>query len=255
VGRVLREGIVPLGGGIVAMPAGPVKGLAPILATENSDSGKLESDAGMYKYSSTQCTLSSDDASSFLEYVSAIDENHLYHAAEGEDKYGREDEPHVTILYGIKGNEAAPIELSTQGCGPIKVKLGAISAFVNDDKEYDVLKVDVESDDLRRLHALLRASTDNDYEWDNYHPHLTLAYLRKGLAAQYIDDQRFAGRELTFNSFSFQLHWYMSPSFGSIIIYLLCVNLFVKSIGTNAVTVNIPRITLLQYCSHFLFPP
>ena len=220
VGRVLKNGMIPLGGGIVAMPAGPVKGLVPITADtavlEESTQGnkfvaRQEADAGMYEFSSTQVTFSSTDAADFLSYANTIPDEDLYNGEEDSpsEKYGRETEPHVTAYYGIKGNEAAPLELSLQGSGPVKVKLGEITAFVNENKPYDVLKVDVESDDLCRLHALIGESCDCEDQWPVYHPHLTVAYLKKGLSAKYIGDKRFAGKEYTFNS----LTW--SPAEGA----------------------------------------
>jgi hypothetical protein len=71
------------------------------------------------------------------------------------------------------------------------------------------LKVDVASADLQRIHSLIKTSTEVVSSFPDYHPHLTLAYLKKGMAKHYIGDTRFEGRQLTFNNLSF------SPSEGS----------------------------------------
>jgi hypothetical protein len=53
------------------------------------------------------------------------------------------------------------------------------------------------------MHALIKASCDNDSKWPDYHPHLTLAYLKKGAAAPYIGDSRFEGMTNSFASLVF----------------------------------------------------
>lgn len=211
VGRILLWPIIPMGGGIVAQPAGAVKGLAPILSREVDVTMAAETEAGAYSHSSTQCTLAADAAAPFLSYAASIPEEHLYHSEDPKDtsRYGREDEPHVTALYGLIGNEAAPVQAALAGCGPIRATLGKVTAFERDDKPYDVLKVDVVSDDLQRIHALLRASCEAEVSYPTYHPHLTIAYVRKGLAAQYVGDTRFEGMALTFPAVTF------SPAEGS----------------------------------------
>lgn len=204
VGRVIEWPIIPLGGGIVAMPAAQVKGITPVLSSPKEEAEAeeaTEANTGVsYKYSSTQCTLGTDDAAAFLAYSASIPDELLYTEEEG---HGRENEPHITVYYGINGNDIAPVQMSVTGCGPIRAKLGKISAFVNEDKPYDVLKIDVESEDLHRLHALIKASCDCDELRPIYYPHLTLAYLKKGMSAQYVGDEQFMGMELTFSSLTF----------------------------------------------------
>lgn len=209
IGRILDWPIVPMGGGIVAQPAGAVKGLVPVLGGDNIDSGDedgtQESEAAIYKYASAQCTLSAEFAAPFIAYGESIPENHLYYTAdpEKEGRYGREEEPHITVRYGLKGNSTVPVQLSLQGTTSIVATLGKITAFENEDKPYDVLKVDVVSEDLNRLNALIGASCDCNCDHPVYYPHLTLAYLKKGLAAQYVNDARFEGQKLVFSSVTF----------------------------------------------------
>lgn len=208
VGRVLVWPIIPLGGGIVAMPAGQVKGITPVTSNTPILTILDDSDAKLdvsYEYSSTQCTLDAAAAAPFLAYSSTIPDDQLYTTEDPskEGKYGREDEPHITAFYGIKGNDISPIQLSLTGCGPVRARLGKISAFVNEDKPYDVLKIDVESDDLHKLHALIGASCDCDETWPVYHPHITLAYVKKGMSMPYVGASDFEGMELSFNSLTF----------------------------------------------------
>jgi len=208
VARVLRGEIVPLGAGIVAVPAAAVKGIAPVLSNPNFVHPLADVlDAGLYSRSSTQFTLSSADAARYLEFAASIPEDDLYYGeGEGAGKYGRETESHATVLYGIKTADAAPIQTALADMGPATITMGEVSAFERDDAPYDVLKVTVEGQDIHTLHHLLRTSTDNDYAWLDFQPHLTLCYTKKGRAAQYVGDKRFMGHAMTFNSLSFRPH-------------------------------------------------
>ena len=91
---------------------------------------------------------------------------------------GREDESHVTILYGLNNNNLNEIKNKLKGFKPFKIKLGKISKFDNKD-EYDVIKFDVEGKGLfdlnRKLKEIPHYSTYKDYK-----PHCTLAYVKKG---------------------------------------------------------------------------
>ncbi len=173
VARVLKDGILPLGGGIVTNPAAQVKGITPVnpddftiteIAPDVDDAATVT--ASMYEYSSTQVTLSQADAQPFLSYASTIPDEHLYHGEPGGPaKYGRETESHVTALYGIVGADTTPIQALVAGAGPLRVKFGKVSAFSDPAKPYDVLHVEVESDDLERLQALLAASVEHKNQY------------------------------------------------------------------------------------------
>jgi 2'-5' RNA ligase len=58
--------------------------------------------------------------------------------------------------------------------------LGKISRF--DCPDYDVLKVDIRSGSAERLNAAISENLSDDItpSEHDYHPHLTLAYLKKG---------------------------------------------------------------------------
>lgn len=103
--------------------------------------------------------------------------------------FGLEDEPHITLLYGLENtvttNEVKSI-IDNVSFGPCK--LHNASLFEN---EYDVLKFDVgyvnKGDSF--LHkcntSLSTLPYQNDYP--KYHPHMTIAYLKKGLGKKYVD--------------------------------------------------------------------
>lgn len=160
------------------------------------------------KRGSTQVTLEKKDAEPILAFAKSIPEADLYRGEEGSDSYGSdgygiEDKPHVTSLYGLTGagDNAAAVEAAAKKAGIDKVtlKLGKISAFENKGAPYDVLKVDVHSPDLHKLNAALKTLPFKS-DFPDYHPHLTIAYLKKGAAAKYVGDSRFEGKEITFDT-------------------------------------------------------
>lgn len=200
VARILAGKIVPLGEGIVTVPAAAVKGLLPILGAEEIDESS-DTEAA-HTYSSTHVSLPEEHACAFRQFAASIPNEHIYDEA----GYGRDMEPHITALYGIKTAEADAVKACVAGYGTVTACLGEISAFIRDEKPYDVLKAEVDSPALHRLHHLIKASVDCDVQWPDYNPHVTVAYLKKGMAAQYIGNKRFAGLNMAFDKLVFSSH-------------------------------------------------
>ena len=124
-----------------------------------------------------------------LENLSKMIREEDLYTEEGKE-YGRESESHVTVLYGLD-----PEEVGSKECrqklepwfGSVsQVELLDVSVFENEDKPYDVVKIDVRvTDGLKAMNASLR---ELPYESDfpDYHPHVTLAYVLKGKGKNYI---------------------------------------------------------------------
>lgn len=104
--------------------------------------------------------------------------------------YGLEDEPHVTLLYGLHDADINPdkvfefIEPTPIG----SIKLRNISMFDNENTPYQVLKFDAENENLHKLNKLLTENFPYTSDFPDYHPHMTLAYLKNGTAEKYIND-------------------------------------------------------------------
>lgn len=123
------------------------------------------------------------DKKSWKELQDMIDDEDLY-TEEGDSSYGREDEPHVTILYGLHADiKDKDIEEDINEIKEPKIAFKSISSF--DNPKYDVLKFDVESKDLHQLNKVFKEYpfTSN---FPDYHPHATTCYLKPGKAKKYI---------------------------------------------------------------------
>ncbi len=169
---------------------------------EESTDETLQLSVGPHSYASTQLDLPEGIAKKLAAFAESIPSHDLAEA-------GRETDWHITLKYGLQdeGEEKARAILAAVSL--ITVRLGCMSIFRHDgnkpaeDGEHDVLKIDVESPDLHALHELLSRSLANTETFPEYRPHLTLAYLLPGKAAQYIGDDCFDGIRLTFDAVSF----------------------------------------------------
>lgn len=104
----------------------------------------------------------------------AIDAGHLV-----ED--GFEDEPHVTLLYGVVGMTLDEVITIVRDVPQIDISFGETSYF--ESEEADVLKIDIESPVLHKQHERLKSALPmRKSDHDGYHPHLTLAYVESGSA-------------------------------------------------------------------------
>jgi len=117
------------------------------------------------------------------ELHSQIEEEDIY--LDEEDKsFGLEDEPHCTLLYGLhEGVTLKQVEQVLDEYTFYTVKAYNISLFEND--KYDVLKFDIEGDNLHEVNKDLKQfpyTTD----YPNYHPHMTIGYLKKGKGKKYV---------------------------------------------------------------------
>lgn len=100
-----------------------------------------------------------------------------------------EDEPHITVLYGIKNLEDKD-NIKQKG---MSGKLGKIKKFSQEDK--DVLVIEIESEDLKKKNQEIRDNFDVNITYPEYNPHLTLAYVEKNSNDHLIGNDYFVGYE------------------------------------------------------------
>jgi 2'-5' RNA ligase len=127
------------------------------------------------------CAMLYFDFPQMKEIHDQIEEGDLY--TEEEDRtYGLEDEPHCTLLYGL--HDDVTLDQIKEVVGKFKfdkLKLHNASLFEN---QYDVLKFDVQGDSLKECNeALTDLPHTNDFP--DYHPHATIAYIKKGIGEKY----------------------------------------------------------------------
>ena len=130
-----------------------------------------------YKYCSTQVGLVGEAQMRVLQASSGIPPDALT------DK-GRELDAHVTILYGIESDDPEAVARAAAGFGKIRLTIGRASLFENEDA--DVLKFDVESDDLHRLRRRLTAKLPHTDTRREYKPHATSAYVKPGRGWEFV---------------------------------------------------------------------
>ncbi len=137
-----------------------------------------------------------------------IGEDELYLDQKDPDGFGREDDVHVTVKFGL--HEAEPSEellRVVEETQPFEIEVGPCTLFENE--KYDVVKFDVDGEDLREMNRRISELPNSD-EHPEYHPHLTVAYVTKGCCHELIGkslldpeselDLRFLVKAVTFSS-------------------------------------------------------
>ncbi len=125
--------------------------------------------------------LKTDDVPDFKEAQEKILQEDLY---DPDGHHGYETEPHVTIFYGFKDWEFDQllIDKVLSNVEPIQYNVGNITFF--ECENYDVVKFDIESPALINLNVQY-SKLPSVINHPVYHPHMTLAYVKKGLGQKY----------------------------------------------------------------------
>ena len=94
---------------------------------------------------------------------------------------GYEPDHHLTVLYGIHKDDPSLLDDMIEPMFPLApIRFGKVSKF--DNQDVDVIKVEVILDEqLKRLHDLVIANVEHTEVHPEYIPHVTLAYVKKGL--------------------------------------------------------------------------
>lgn len=101
-----------------------------------------------------------------------------------EDGFGIEDNPHVTILFGI--HDYVPLSDVKKSLVPIKhikCKTRVIDVFPN--PQFDVVKFNVEGNYLKQMNKALTNSVDYTTSHPEYKAHMTIAYAKPGTGNKY----------------------------------------------------------------------
>ena len=122
------------------------------------------------------------------ELQDKIPEDELYTDPNDKDfTYGLEKETHVTLAACLDNDvDLEEIKKILLHVGDYSVMLTDISMFENE--KYDVLKCNAASLNLYVTNKKILDKCPSHSEFKEYHPHVTIAYLKKGKAKKYTKD-------------------------------------------------------------------
>lgn len=120
------------------------------------------------------------------DIIAQVDDNDVYKDG---DNYGKETELHITLLYGIHLDDGVRKSILDHYKSNFNVpKITGVSVSLFEKEEYDVLKYDIElTPELTALNEYLTSNYEFTTSYPDYHPHCTIAYLKKGTGQKYVD--------------------------------------------------------------------
>jgi len=115
-----------------------------------------------------------------------INKDDIYNDETGD--YGLETEPHCTVVFGFdkKYTHKDIIKYISIDPKDISVRVFGVDVFSNGD--YDVVKLNCESEQLSRLNRVFMEKEKFDIHTDfpDYKPHMTVAYTKPGTGKKYV---------------------------------------------------------------------
>jgi 2'-5' RNA ligase len=140
----------------------------------------LKEDKQTYDYG---CVMLYFDFPQMNKIHDAIKPDDVY-TKEDDRSFGFENEPHCTLLYGLHDG------VTTEDVESVLNKhtyytCTAHNASLFETPEYDVLKFDIKGDNLHETNADLQQYPFTS-SFPDYHPHMTIAYLKPGTGKRYV---------------------------------------------------------------------
>ncbi len=149
-----------------------------------------------YDYSSVHLCLPKELSDEIIAYgVGQIKDDEIY-VSQRDPTFGREDEIHLTALYGIHSDDFEPIRALLEGSGKVKAKFGKLDIFT-DPFRFDVVVIKVVSTDLAAINHKLESSVKFTNKYKEFKPHVTIAYIKKGKGWKHIGLDWWEGEEFT----------------------------------------------------------
>lgn len=185
----------------------PPSGKSPGPATDFLANEAKEQKPTKYKYGNTQADVPADsEAGKALAQARAqIDPNDLMPSSNTSGGGGLEDQAHITVRYGIDGDDHDGIKKYLESQAPFEATLGETTAFPpskHSDGAAPVV-VSIESPDLRKMEKEIDAHGKFiDRTFPDYRPHVTLGYVKPEAAEKYVGMKDLQGKKFTINSVS-----------------------------------------------------
>lgn len=156
-----------------------------------------------YSFSSVHINLPDPLASDIIHWGREnIPENEVFKNPD-DPSFGREDEIHVTVLYGLHSDSPQDTKKVLLTQKPLTIELGKISIFSHE--KFDVIKIDINSPELHKLNKKMTDFVTYTNKFKEYTPHVTIAYVKKGKGWKYsgntvFDGKLFEANEVCFSS-------------------------------------------------------
>jgi 2'-5' RNA ligase len=130
-----------------------------------------------YDYSCLMAVLPEEIATKIRAFSLALPDADIFEPDDEEYGRVRPDEVHITCKYGIHTTNPEELVELLANQEMVRLVLRGVTAFNNEN--HIVLKIDVESEDLTRLNALVSSRLKCTDTHPEYHPHITIAYLQR----------------------------------------------------------------------------
>lgn len=138
-----------------------------------------ENSQGVYEYGCVMLYFNFPQLGKIQKY---IDEEDIYEDPE-DSSYGLEDEPHITLLYGLHDDVSLEqVKKIIDNFTFSTIKIFNPSLFKNED--YDVLKFEANDEILNNINKDLRILPYTS-KFNDYKAHMTIGYLKSGIGKKY----------------------------------------------------------------------
>jgi len=148
-----------------------------------------ENSQGIYEYGCIMLYFNFPELGKIQEH---IDEEDVYEDPE-DPSYGLEDEPHITLLYGLHDDVTLEqINKIINNFTFSTIEIFNPSLFENED--YDVLKFEADDEILNNVNKKLKTLPFTS-KFNDYQAHMTIGYIKPGMGKKYVNkfkDLRFA---------------------------------------------------------------
>lgn len=141
--------------------------------------------SGDYDYSCVMIPVPTGVKEKFLQLSKGVIKDEELFIDPLDPSFGRAEDPHVTVLYGIHENECIHrIEQVLRDVSPSEFEVLGFGMFDKDPK-HDVIITRVGGRDLFRLNeAMAEEFPDHHNDHGEYKPHITLGFVKKGLGPE-----------------------------------------------------------------------
>jgi 2'-5' RNA ligase len=189
-----------------ATPAAPAQA-APVEPVQTPAVAKEEPKTTKYKYGNTQADIPADSEAgkALASARGQIDKADLMPSTNTTGGGGLEENSHITLRYGIDGEDTEGIKSYLEKQAPFEATLGKTTSFPPSEHSDGGAPIvaSIESPELHRMEQEIDAHGNFiDRSFPEYRPHATLGYVRPEAAQKYVGMDGMEGKKFTVNSVS-----------------------------------------------------